>query len=106
MQKYFCQVASCISYSEYLDVSYKHYANVNDGHLFVMNGFSKPGALLGKYQSLHYLRQILGISEDRCIYVKDCLPNCEIIKGDEILAINGWCIQKQIDKKTLRFCSY
>ena len=98
-QKYFCQVASCISYSEYLNISYKHYANVNDGHLFVMNGYSKPGALFGKYQPLYYPRVILGISEDGRIYVKNCLSNCEIKKGDEILAVNGLCIQKLIDEK-------
>lgn len=101
MKKYFCQVALCSSYPEYLNASYKHYAHVNDGHLFVMNGYSKPEAVFGKYQPIYYPQIVLGAAEDECIYVKNCPPNCEIKKGDKILAINGRKVKELIDEKKL-----
>lgn len=101
MKKYFYQVASCSSYPEYLNASYKHYAHVNDGHLFVMNGYSKPEAVFGKYQPIYYPQIVLGAAEDECIYVKNCPPNCEIKKGDKILTINGREVKELIDEKKL-----
>lgn len=99
MKDYFKKIASCSSYSEYLNASFELYGHVKDGHLFVMNGYSKPGALIGKYHPIYYPQILLGLSDESSIYVKEYGTDCGIRKGDEILSVNGQNIKALIDKK-------
>lgn len=99
MKNYFEKIASSTSYSEYLNASFELYGHVKDGHLFVMNGYSKPGALLGQYQPIYYPQILLALTEEGSIYVKDCRSDCSVRKGDEILSVNGQNIKSLIEKK-------
>lgn len=99
MKSYFKEIASCNSYPEYLNASYKLYGHVKDGHLFVMNAYSKPGALLGQYQPIYYPQILLNSTEEGKIYVKECQSDCSVQKGDEILSVNGLDIKSLIKEK-------
>lgn len=99
MKNYLIQVASCTSYPEYLNLSYKHYSHVNDGHLFVMNSYYKPNALLGQYQPIYYPQIILDSTEEGSIYIKECPLECGVQRGDELLSVNGQNIKTLIAEK-------
>lgn len=99
MKHYLTQVAECASYPEYLNISYLHYGHVKDGHLFVMNGYSKPGSLLGKFLPIYYPQITLGMSSEGNIYVKNCHTDSELKKGDELLSVNGQDTKELIAQK-------
>lgn len=46
---YIGQIANCTSYKEYLEYTYVHYALLKDSHVYIKNGYAKPGALIGRY---------------------------------------------------------
>lgn len=99
MKSYLKQVAACASYPEYLTVSYAHYGHVKDGHLYVMNGYSKPGSMLGKFQPIYYPQIEAGVTREGKIYVSSCAPDNGIRTGEEIVSVNGKDIHGLIAEK-------
>ena len=99
MKSYLKQVAACASYPEYLTVSYAHYGHVKDGHLYVMNGYSKPGSMLGKFQPIYYPQIEAGVTREGKIYVSSCAPDSGIRAGEEIVSVNGIDIHGLIAEK-------
>ena len=99
MKLYFKQIASASSYEDYLMYSYMHYANVNDGHLFVMNGYSKPQAMIGKYQAIYYPDIKVEYIENKICVTSIPSKNSNINIGDIVLSVNKQPIEALIKEK-------
>ena len=96
-KEYLSKVAACSSYQEYLEVSYMHYSCVNDSHLYVMNGYSKPNSLFGRYEKMYYPDLVTACVEGN-ICVVDA-GNEKMKLGDIIQTINDKPVDKVIAEK-------
>lgn len=93
------EVAVCSSYKDYLRYSYKHYAHIKDDHLFIMNGYNRPNALLGSYTSIYYPDITLAYVEGKICVTDYAAYYTNLRIGDEIISANNMPIEALIKQK-------
>jgi len=96
---YIKEIADCTSYEEYSIYSYKHYASVRDGHMYIMNGYNKPGSMLGKYVRIYYPDILLKYVEGKVCIADYSSTYKDLQPGDQIVAVNGKDIKSLLEEK-------
>lgn len=103
-QTYIRQIANALSYQEYLEHTYRQYAQINDTHLYIMNGYNQPGAWIGKSASIYYPEISVARIENK-ICIRERTPRYPTLQaGDEVLSVNRIPVQELIREK-LQFIS-